>query len=103
MYQNIEPITGTNLADVSTDNLEQELKFYQNYLNTTENKNNINTIIKHIEKELLIRSNKIKCEFLSSCGKCKNDLVLNFNNDPDCSLVESEQCLKIQYEALMSF
>lgn len=55
MRENIEPITGTNLANLSMENLEEELKFYNDFSNKSTN-HEIRGILKAIELEIAFRS-----------------------------------------------
>jgi hypothetical protein len=55
MRTNIEPITQSNLVNISTDNLEAEISFYQKYTTKRPECADMITILGALQSEMKIR------------------------------------------------
>jgi hypothetical protein len=103
MRENIEPITGSNLANLSVDSLESELKFYKGYLKGDFGGEAQKSIAKAIEVEIAIRKNHFECPKLRSNGECSDERVVGcFGAGMNCPRLEGETCLADQMDLFTS-
>lgn len=97
MRSNIEPITGSDIANISYENLLEELKFYQTYVNSDFKDDNNKSILLALTYEKNIRDNNIDCKDLSMHdGICKNKEVEESFGLVKCSMLECKKCLAEQ-------
>lgn len=103
MRENIEPITGSNLANLSLENLENELKFHTNYSNGPFGGEAQKSIARAIKVEIAIRKHPFECPKLKSNGECSDERVVGcFGAGVACPRLEGELCLAEQMDLLSS-
>lgn len=97
MRQNIELVTGSNLANISDDNIESEIKFYDSFKKHSEE---TREILNALKIELLIRKFNVNCEKLNCYGKCNSEKIVKNLGNRECTEINGKMCLEKQIKLL---
>lgn len=101
MNDHIEPITGSNLTNLSDDNLALEVKFYEQYSKRDDVGEEPKRILGALLVESAVRKNGFECEHLANVS-CNNRQVAGHFGTKKCSKLEGKTCLLKQLELFLS-